>query len=89
MVSKHVHVIGRVQGVWFRAWTQKKAQSHGISGWVCNRPDGSVEAVLSGPSQAVEALITALHEGPPNAVVEHIHVKDTGPPADPGFHILR
>ena len=89
MVSRHVHVTGRVQGVWFRAWTQKEAQSRGVSGWIRNRSDGSVEAVLSGASPAVEALIAALHEGPPNAEVEHVHVTDTAPPADPGFRILR
>ena len=72
MTAKHVHVTGRVQGVSFRAWTREQAQALGLSGWVRNRPDGSLEAVVSGPDEVVEALITALHEGPPAAVVEDI-----------------
>lgn len=87
MTAKHVHVTGRVQGVWFRAWTREQAQELGVSGWVRNRSDGSVEAVVSGPSEAVEALITALREGPPAAEVEDVRVTETEAPTEPGFRI--
>ena len=87
IVAKHVVVTGRVQGVWFRAWTRAQAQALGVTGWVRNRADGSVEAVLAGSDTAVKALITALHEGPPAARVEDVQVADTEPPSESGFHI--
>lgn len=88
IVARHVRVEGRVQGVWFRAWTQEQAQARGVSGWVRNCTDGSVEATLSGPSAAVEALIAVLHEGPPAAKVSDVRVTATEPVAKPGFHIV-
>lgn len=87
MIARHVHVTGRVQGVWFRAWTREQAQERGVSGWVRNRPDGSVEAVVAGPREAVEALIAALHEGPPAARVTDVRVSETDVPTEPGFRI--
>lgn len=87
MTARHVHVTGRVQGVSFRAWTQEQAEARGVSGWVRNRPDGSVEAVIAGPDDAVEALIAALHDGPPAAKVADLHVMEAETPADSGFHI--
>ncbi|MGF1592829.1 MAG: acylphosphatase, partial [Kiloniellaceae bacterium] len=59
-----VVVSGRVQGVWFRAWTEREAKALGLDGWVRNRRDGSVEAVLAGPDDAVAAMVAALWEGP-------------------------
>jgi len=67
--SVRVVVAGRVQGVWYRAWTAKTAKSLGLAGWVRNRRDGTVEAVLSGSAEAVEAMLAALWEGPPLAEV--------------------
>ena len=87
MTARHVHVTGRVQGVSFRAWTRAQAQDLGVSGWVRNRPDGSVETVISGPGELVEALITALRTGPPAAEVENLRVTATDAPAEPGFRI--
>ena len=55
---------GRVQGVYFRAWAQHQAELRGLEGWVRNRRDGSVEAVFAGPSEAVETMLKACHEGP-------------------------
>ena len=60
-----VRVEGRVQGVWFRAWTKEEAEALGLSGWVRNEPDGSVAAVLSGPEARVREMLAALHRGPP------------------------
>ena len=68
---------------------REQAQSRGVSGWVRNCADGSVEALVSGPDEAVEALIAALHEGPPNANVEKVTVTEADAPPEPGFRILR
>lgn len=88
MIAKHVYVTGRVQGVSFRAWTREQAEARGLSGWVRNRPDGSVEAVLAGADEIVEALIEALHQGPISAEVAEVRVSETKAPTKPGFHII-
>jgi len=88
MIAKHVVVTGRVQGVWFRAWTREQAQALGVSGWVRNQPDGSVEAVLTGSDEAVAALIALLHKGPPVAQVKAVQVTDAKPPQEAGFIII-
>lgn len=68
--AARLRIHGRVQGVWFRGWTVDRATALGLSGWVRNRRDGSVEALVSGPGQAVEQMIAACHDGPPTAHVE-------------------
>ncbi len=87
MIARHVHVTGRVQGVWFRAWTREQALAKGVFGWVRNLPDGSVEAVLAGPEEAVEAVIAVLHDGPPAAKVADVRVTEATMPDRSGFHI--
>ncbi len=88
--AKHVVVTGRVQGVWFRAWTRDQAQALGVSGWVRNRSDGSVEAVVAGPHEAVQTLIEALHKGPRAAKVKEVRVTETTElPSETGFRINR
>ena len=89
----HVVIRGRVQGVGFRAWTQHQAQLHGIEGWVRNRRDGSVEAVLSGTDSAVEAVLQACRQGPRTGQVDEVQVgpADGALPAAPGsgrFEVL-
>lgn len=86
MSSRTVHVMisGRVQGVGYRAWTEREAQRRGLSGWVCNRQDGSVEAVFSGEAEAVADMVAAVHSGPDGARVDAVDVADydgaqTGP----------
>lgn len=74
--SVMVAITGRVQGVGFRAWTQRQAMARGLSGSVCNRRNGSVEAVLSGDSDAVEAMIAVLSTGPYGARVEAVDVSE-------------
>jgi acylphosphatase len=64
-----VRVEGRVQGVWFRAWTVQEATRRGLSGWVCNRRDGAVEAVFAGPRAQVDDMVAACRRGPPAAAV--------------------
>ncbi len=71
-VVRHVFVRGRVQGIGFRAWTERQALARGLEGWARNRRDGSVEAVFSGPSGSVAAMIKDLHRGPMLAYVERV-----------------
>lgn len=91
MTERHVHVLieGKVQGVWFRAWTEKTAQEHGLTGWVRNRADGSVEAVFSGPRMEVESMLAACREGPPLARVSRVEAVDCAPPDLRGFEVRR
>ena len=76
-----LRIRGRVQGVWFRGWTCQQAIARGLSGWVRNRRDGSVEALLVGPAEAVEAMIAACHHGPTHAQVDEVAVEPAGPEA--------
>lgn len=69
-----VWVTGRVQGVGFRAFTQKQAEAHGVSGWVRNRRNGEVEAVFAGSKHAVTSLCEACREGPSDAQVERVEI---------------
>lgn len=72
MKSVRIIISGRVQGVGYRAWTAKTAQTFNLSGWVRNRADGSVEAVFIGERQAVEEMLEACKNGPMLARVEKI-----------------
>ncbi|MBT5413820.1 MAG: acylphosphatase [Rhodospirillaceae bacterium] len=63
---------GRVQNVWYRAWTVEQAKARGLRGWVRNCADGSVEALFVGPAATVEAMIDACRVGPPDARVTNI-----------------
>ena len=72
----HLRIRGRVQGVGFRAYVQYKANSHGVMGWVRNRSDGSVEAVLHGETAAVQAVIDAAHRGPRASRVTDVQVSE-------------
>ncbi len=84
----HVRIEGRVQGVYFRAWTDTTARALGLAGWVRNRRDGSVEALFSGSADAVELMLDNCREGPPDAQVDHIEVIQEGGTVPSGFHIL-
>lgn len=82
-----VVISGRVQGVWYRGWTVSEAVAAGLDGWVRNRSDGTVEAVFSGASDRVDAMIAACRSGPPAARVAGIErFDDTDPPAQTGFY---
>jgi len=76
--KRRVRVIirGRVQGVWFRDSTRREAQALGVTGWVRNRADGTVEAVMEGPEESVEALVRWCWKGPPHARVESVEVTE-------------
>ena len=75
-IARHVRVMGRVQGVFFRAWTQGQARELGISGWIRNCADGSVEAHLDGSEDAVTRMIERMRQGPSDAQVDEITVDE-------------
>lgn len=83
-----VRIEGRVQGVWFRAWTHGEAQKRGIRGWVRNRSDGSVEALFAGTREAVDEMLDACWEGPPAANVTLVLPKPDEDPGETGFRQL-
>ncbi len=72
-IAVHARIEGRVQGVWYRAWTVEQARKRDLTGWVRNRNDGTVEAVFCGPVKVVQSMIDACHEGPTHARVDRIH----------------
>jgi acylphosphatase len=83
-----ITISGRVQGVWFRAWTEQEATARHLDGWVRNRRDGRVEAVLAGPSEAVDDMIRACHQGPPLARVIGVERHETADDPGSGFQSL-
>lgn len=74
--TRHLRIAGRVQGVGFRAYLEWKARHLGVTGWVRNRHDGTVEAMVQGPREAVEAMIAAARKGPRAAVVTDVQVSE-------------
>jgi len=74
-VRAHLVIEGRVQGVFFRAYTEDEARKHKVAGWVKNRADGSVEAILEGEGTDVQALIDWCRRGPPHARVTQVEVE--------------
>jgi acylphosphatase len=86
-VRRRVVVRGRVQGVFFRDSTRRRAQSRGVAGWVTNRPDGAVEAVFEGDSEAVESMLRFVREGPGRADVGEVDVIDEQPEGLSGFQV--
>lgn len=75
-LARHVRIAGRVQGVFFRAWTRDQARELGVSGWVRNASDGSVEAHLEGALDSVEQMIERMRSGPPSARVEDLKISE-------------
>jgi acylphosphatase len=72
----HVTIRGRVQGVGFRAFIEREAQERALDGWVRNRRDGSVEAVLAGASAPVDEVLEACRRGPAGANVEGLDLRE-------------
>ncbi len=82
----HVVITGRVQGVWFRAWTEEMAAGLGLDGWVRNRRDGSVEAVFAGAPRSLEIMVKACWQGPQLAKVANVAVTPEAADPGPGFN---
>jgi acylphosphatase len=80
-------VTGRVQGVFFRAWTRDQARELSVAGWVRNAADGSVEAHVEGERGAVDKLIDRMRQGPPSAMVEDLQVEDVSAKGFDGFEV--
>ena len=83
--TRHVRIVGRVQGVGYRAWAVAEARKLGLVGWVRNDPDGSVEAAFGGGPAAVEAVLARCRQGPAMARVERIEDLPPTGPLGPGF----
>ena len=86
-IARHVRITGQVQGVFFRAWTQGQARELGISGWIRNCPDGSVEAHLDGDEDAVARMIERMRHGPSDARVEDVLVEEAEPESTGRFEL--
>ena len=76
LVTRRLLIQGRVQGVGFRWSLMERARQLGLDGWVRNRNDGSVEALATGPAEAVDALTLWAHRGPPQARVDQVACQD-------------
>jgi acylphosphatase len=85
ITSLRVHVHGFVQGVGFREFLVIAAQAQKLDGWVRNRSDGSVEALVSGPTKAVENFVTNATKVPYGAKVSAVDLHNSEPPAEKGF----
>ena len=85
MKARLVRVRGRVQGVGYRDWLLEQAAANGLSGWVRNRADGSVEALLCGEEAAVRDVLSACRRGPAPARVDALEESFAEAPPEPGF----
>jgi len=85
MRSVRLRITGRVQGVGYRAWMMRQASAAGLRGWVRNRADGSVEALVIGDDDHVAAIIEACREGPFGARVTDIEITDAADDSSVGF----
>jgi acylphosphatase len=83
-----VKIEGRVQGVYYRAWTEQTARALGLDGTVRNASDGSVEAVFSGAADKVEEMLKRCADGPADARVTKITIAKEGGSVAPGFRVL-
>lgn len=84
-ICRHLRITGRVQGVGYRDWAVQTARALGLDGWVRNRSDRSVEALVRGPAEAVEAFITACRQGPSLARVDGVATREHEAPSLKGF----
>jgi acylphosphatase len=84
---QRVFVSGRVQGVWFRESCREQAVATGVAGWVRNRSDGRVEAVLEGAPAAVARVVAWCRTGPGRARVDGVEVLDEAPVGEVGFRV--
>jgi acylphosphatase len=76
MKKVHVYISGRVQGVFFRAETQRTAVTLNLTGWVSNMETGGVEAIFEGEDKAVDQMLAWCRSGPPAARVDHLDISE-------------
>jgi acylphosphatase len=88
LIRQRVVAHGRVQGVWFRESARRQAERNGLSGWVRNRPDGSVEAELEGRAVDVELVARWFAHGPSDARVDRVDVTELRPSGGEGFSVV-
>lgn len=85
IIARHLTIQGRVQGVFYRDWAIRTAQTLGIAGWIRNRQDGSVEALAIGVPDALDAFIARCRAGSPSARVDTLIVTEAEPEPCTGF----
>jgi acylphosphatase len=78
-IARRLSIHGRVQGVFYRGWTVETARDLGLAGWVRNRRDGTVEALVQGEDAAIDRLIALAAQGPPAARVEQVEAAEIDP----------
>jgi acylphosphatase len=87
-VARRLLIKGRVQGVFYRAWSSEQAKSLGLAGWLRNRGDGSVEMLIGGDSAAVQQMIELCRQGPEAARVDEVDIEETSEATPEGFATL-
>ena len=87
MATYHVTVSGRVQGVWYRQSCRRRAEQAGVTGWVRNNPDGTVEAVIEGDQPAVDDVMAWMRSGPSNASVTSFDAQPVPPTGTTSFEV--
>ncbi|HRH80095.1 MAG TPA: acylphosphatase [Thiobacillaceae bacterium] len=85
VIARQLRITGRVQGVWYRESMRQAADRFGVAGWVRNRLDGTVEALVQGETAAVEAIIAWAWQGPSGARVDEVTVAETAPAPHAAF----
>jgi acylphosphatase len=84
-LTRRLRIYGLVQGVFYRGWSVQTARGLGVEGWVRNRRDGSVEMLVQGDPDQVEAMIARCREGPPAARVDRVEIAEAAQEAPAGF----
>jgi acylphosphatase len=86
LTTLRLRIEGSVQAVGYRYFAVEEARKLELDGWIRNRSDGTVEALVSGSTSAVEAFVAACMRGPPGARVTNVDLHKANPPKEPGFH---
>jgi acylphosphatase len=86
ITSLRVRIEGFVQSVGYRHFAMEEARRLGINGWIRNRTDGTVEALASGSTKAVEAFVAACMRGPEGSRINNVELHNAEPPEEKGFH---
>ena len=87
LTTLRLRIEGAVQAIGYRNYAVTEARKLKLDGWIRNRSDGTVEALASGPTSAVEAFVAACMRGPPGARVTNVDLQKADPPGEPGFRI--